>query len=236
MNLNTTISPRDGMFQAGGERHYFSVGESALHEIRLALQLANTGSPATILDFPSGHGRVLRRLRVEYPAALITACDIDLDAIRFCADEFGAVPVPGSEDLSRIPLDGDYDLIWCGSLLTHLNADLFKQVLSFMSDHLAASGVLVFTTHGRRPLELFRNKVLSYLGPDHDADFEEMIREYGVHGFSYRNYSHMSNYGISLSKPFWVLRQLELFPKLRLLMTHEAGWDNHQDVFACVKV
>ena len=102
MELNRRISPRDVMLLPGGEAHYFSVGESAIHEIGIALQMAGNRAPARALDLPCGYGRVLRRLRTEYPDAQITACDIDLDALQFCGEEFDAIPVQSSEDCSIV--------------------------------------------------------------------------------------------------------------------------------------
>src|SRR5260370_563997 len=107
--VNTNISPHDGMF-AGNHDHYFSVGRSALLNIHCALQLAEAPPPMRVLDLPCGHGRVLRALKAEFADAEISACDIDIDGIQFCRQEFGAVAIPSHEDCSRIPLDGEYDV------------------------------------------------------------------------------------------------------------------------------
>ena len=61
--VDETLSPGDGMWD-GNEAHYRKVGESAVRCIKLAL-LAAQKPPATVrsvLDLPSGHGRVLRYL------------------------------------------------------------------------------------------------------------------------------------------------------------------------------
>ena len=139
-----TISPHDSMFHPDDPHHYFSVGESAMKSIRLAVELSGV-RPDHILDLPSGHGRVLRWLVEEYPDAKITACDIDRDAVDFCAEHFGAVPLYSEVEPEAIPLDR-YNLIWVGSLLTHLDAPLWSRFLSVLSKR---TGVLVFTTAGR---------------------------------------------------------------------------------------
>ena len=231
---STEISPRDGMF-LGNYEHYFSVGRSALLNIRCALQLAAAHAPRRILDLPSGHGRVLRALRAEFAGAEIVACDIDLDAIQFCQEALGAVAVPGHENCWQIKLPGQFDLIWCGSLFTHLDAARIAEFLRFFAAHLSSDGVLLFTMHGRRAVQRYRAGTLKYLPSAQDAAFEEMIRQYEATGFGYHDYPDTHNYGISLSKPVWVTRQIESVPQLRLLMAHEMGWDEHQDVYACVR-
>jgi SAM-dependent methyltransferase len=223
------------MFVGSNIDHYLSVGRSALQSVRIALELAGAPGPKRILDLPSGYGRVLRMLRYQYPDAEIAACDIDVDAIQFCAQEFGAIPIPGKEECTQTPLRGGYDLIWCGSLLTHFNAEKIKCVLRLFADHLSTGGVLVATTHGRRPIELYRGGVLKYFGPDEDHLFEEVIRQYKDTGFGYNNYSHTSTYGVSLSTPAWIARELEALPELHLLIYQEAGWSDHQDIVACLK-
>jgi SAM-dependent methyltransferase len=230
--MKTKISPRDGMF-SGNYNHYFAVGQSALMNIRCALELSQGPPPKRILDLPCGHGRVLRALRAQYPIAEISACDIEVDGVRFCSEEFGAVPIMGHQDSSKISLVGEYDLIWCGSLFTHLNSNHVRGFLALFADHLANRGVLIFTTHGKRALRKFRAGVAKYL--NEDASFEEVIRQYEEQGFGYHHYKGSPNYGISLARPGWIVREIESLPSLNLLLVHEAGWDQHQDVFACTR-
>ena len=108
------------MFQDSRD-HYFMV-EAAQRHVEAILGIAGAPEPQRILDFPCGHGRVLRYLRAAYPLAEITACDLNRDGVEFCAERLGAVPVMSSEDPADIRLAGEFDLIWCGSLLTHLDS------------------------------------------------------------------------------------------------------------------
>jgi SAM-dependent methyltransferase len=78
-----------------------------------------------ILDFRCGYGRVLRALRARFPEAHITACDLNEDATKFCAETFGATPVQGYSDLSKTILPHKYDAIWVGSVFTHSIPDPF---------------------------------------------------------------------------------------------------------------
>src|SRR5215207_8940972 len=146
--LTSTISSNDGMFDARHPDAYFAVGESALRCVRLALQSAGKPSPARILDFPCGHGRVLRFLAAAFPDAQLTACDIDRDGVDFCTSTFQADGVYSHEVLEKVPLGDGFDLIWVGSLFTHLPQQRWGAFLTFLVERLASDGVLVFTTHG----------------------------------------------------------------------------------------
>lgn len=237
------ISPRDGMHmllpdhpvaeQEAATRHYFSVGRSALRCVRLALLAAGKSTVSSILDLPCGHGRVLRALQAGFPAARLTACDLNRDAVDYCASVFGATPIYSVERPEEIPIDDTFDLIWVGSLLTHLNAALWPAFLSRFVMMLAPGGVLVFTTHGRFVATRMRTMGITYgLMPD---AVREALDDVDRTGFGYRDYVGQSRYGISVSSPSWVCSQVTAIPGLRLLGLLEQGWDNHQDVVSCVQ-
>src|SRR2546430_3513029 len=118
--VESRISYQDGMYTGDGDR-YFRVGLSAIQCLNDALSIAHVESPGNILDLPCGYGRVMRFLVHRFPDATITACDLDPDAVRFCAETFGALPVRSSENFEELSFDTQFDLIWCGSLATHLN-------------------------------------------------------------------------------------------------------------------
>jgi len=228
---STVVSPRDHMWLSGAQ-WYFEVGTSALHCVQRAL--AVTGAqPASILDMPCGHGRVCRMLRAAFPAAQITVCDLDTDAVDFCAAEFGAQPVYSDVDVQRIQLDRRFDLIWCGSLFTHLEWARWQSFIDFFSQHLAADGMLVFTTHGRRPIQWMRENVFDYgLSP---AEQGSLIGQYSDSGFGFVSPANQA-FGISLSSVAKVSSLLQGQPSLKIVGVHEAGWADHQDVFSCMKL
>jgi SAM-dependent methyltransferase len=224
-----SISPDDGMF-VGNSDHYFSVGFSALRCIRIALTLANKQTCRTILDLPCGHGRVLRFLKAEFPDAQFTACDLQRSAVDFCAEAFGAAPAYANEDPAQTNIQGPFDLIWCGSLLTHLDQNRWCSFLSFFEGLLSPRGVLVFTTHGRLTVRHVQEGTYDY--GIYGQPPKDLLDDYHRSGFGFANYPNDMNYGISASSPSWVLSQLERLPKVRILTYIERGWDDHQDVVA----
>jgi cyclopropane fatty-acyl-phospholipid synthase-like methyltransferase len=218
------ISPNDAMCEGGLDR-YAELGISAVRAIKLALDIAGADSPKSILDFPSGHGRVLRYLKAEWPQAQLSASDLDPDAVDFCARVLGATPIQSHEDPAQVEL-AEYDLIWCGSLLTHLDAPRWPGFLSLFDEALTPSGMLVFTTHGRRVVENMSHGPL-YLPEELQ---QKVIADYESGGFGYREYPDQKNYGISLSASGWTLPLLGG----RVYLYSEALWGSH-DVIATGK-
>lgn len=230
-NISQVIDPADEMVD-GNVTHYFKVGQSALQNINQALAVANI-EPKRILDLPCGHGRVLRHLTAQFPEASITACDLDSQAVDFCAKTFGVRGVYSSKNVSSLDMGEKYDLIWCGSLLTHLDQAPFIQWLEFFSRHLAEDGIALFTTHGR-----FVQKKMSSGQMHYGLDTHSIItclKSCLQSGFGYANYPDSNDYGVSLSLPSWVLRQLQSLPELSLISFREQGWDGHQDVVVIQK-
>jgi hypothetical protein len=57
-------------------RHYYSIGSDAMRIIINALLANSRQPPQSILDFPSGSGRVTRHLHAFFPEARIVASDL----------------------------------------------------------------------------------------------------------------------------------------------------------------
>jgi SAM-dependent methyltransferase len=163
----------------------------------------------------------------------VTACDILKDGANFCAEVFGARPVYSCQEPAAIPLQDSFDLIWCGSLLTHLNAEKWGQFLSFFAGRLSPGGVLLFTTHGRYVRDRLDRGEYDY-GLTRET-VKDLVGVYDSDGFAYEDYPGQKEYGLSISSTPWVCTQLQVRPDLRLVTFTERGWDNHQDVIACVR-
>ena len=223
------IAPDDEMLH-GNVDHYFDVGASALSCVEAALKTARR-DPSTIrsiLDLPCGHGRVLRFLRKAFPVAQLTACDLNRSGVEFCARTFGAIPVVSQVEIDRIPLHGGFDLIWCGSLLTHLDEHQCAAFLRLFHRQLARGGLVVFTLHGRAceaELASGRNKC--------DLDdrlIATLLDDCRRRGFGYVDYTAQSGYGFSLARPSFVLERFIQHSSWQLVGYHENGWDKRQDV------
>jgi SAM-dependent methyltransferase len=241
-NVQAEISPDDGMYVEGHKGHYFSVGQSALQGIKLAMLAAGKDDVRDLLDMGCGYGRVLRTLKAAFPQARLTASDLLPDAVDFCAKAFGATPAYSKERPDQIRMIGTFDLIWCGTMLTNLNSDRWKGFFDLFHSLLRPGGILVFTTHGRLVADRLRKRSDTY-GLQEDVA-RTLLEDYDRLGFGYGDYprevlqlAHIeSDYGISVSSPPWVCSRLGEWPDLRLLTYTERGWDDHQDLIACVRV
>jgi SAM-dependent methyltransferase len=217
LHVDETIAPADAMFQfAPSLPGYLAVGRSALQQIELARKAVDAHEPSLILDLPCGHGRVLRFLRARWPEATIVACDLDQDGVDFCTRHFGARGVYSADDPRDIDLGGEaFDLIWVGSLFTHLPAQRWQPFLDKLTRVLAPDGLLLFTVSGRF--------VADRLAAGRKA--------YDREGFAYEASGDRSEWGRAVSSPEWVMRLLARYPQ-RVLSYAERRWNDHQDVVA----
>lgn len=227
--VSQVTSPNDGMFAKTPDR-YFPTGALALRCVRLAMFEARKGEATSILDFACGYGRALRYFRAAFPKAALTACDITADAVDFCAQEFDATPVYSKEDPAEIVLPGSFDVIWVGSLFTHIPEHRWTALLDLLASVLAKDGLLVFTTQGRNVRRQLLSRELNWALTDEAAD--EVVRGFDGTGFGYADWSGATGYGTTLNRPSWVCARIEERPGLRLIGFRERGW-GRQDVVAC---
>ena len=215
-------------------RHYFSVGEEAVQLIVRVLVANLRRPPAAILDFPSGSGRVTRHLRAMFPSARIGACDLYREHVDFCTEQFGAEPILSREHLDELQIEPEWDLVFCGSLLTHLPESLFWPTIRFIVRALSPTGIALVTLEGRRAEDI-QDHLWKLID---DRRFEKIRRGYHKRGFGFVDYAadmrrlfpSQSNYGVAMVRPSWVMAGLEQMPDIRILGYLERAWDDHQDV------
>lgn len=226
--------PENSVDDEWHDQHYLSVGEEAVL-LTVRFLLANLRTPPnTILDFPSGSGRVTRHLRAMFPDARIGACDLYPEHIDFCTEQFAAEPILSKENLDDLEIEPEWDLVFCGSLLTHLPESLFWPTIRFMVRALSPTGIAIVTLEGRRAEDI-QDHLWKLID---DRRFERIRRKYRKRGFGFGNYGtdmrrlfpSQSSYGVALVKPSWVMAGLEQMPEIRILGYLERAWDDHQDM------
>lgn len=210
--------------------HYQWAGQQAVEILTDALHAAGRTleEVTNCLDFGCGHGRVLRMLAQRLPAGRITACDLDPEAIDFCASEFGAVPLLCNLDLAIVPLQ-TYDLIWMGSVLTHVNRTTALSILTALTSHLSTPGVFAFTTLGDASVSR-----LTELGPRLPGRRAEIEVGLATEGMAYVPYPHYrtDSYGLAWHRAEWVERVLCGEHGLSLQFHRPNGWAASQDAWA----
>jgi len=210
-----------------GIAHYRRVGREAYTRIGEALEAVGHGwnDVATFLDFGCGHGRVLRWIRTEQPHIALTAADVNRQAVAFCHRAFGARALALPADPDRIRLDGRWDVIWLGSVLTHIDEARGLDLLGKLASVLEPGGVLVFTTHG----ELIPERVPEYGDSVGRAAGDIRIaldagRSFFVPGDAFEGATTFH----ARDRLRASLERVGLPP----VLFRARGWDNHQDVWA----
>lgn len=233
-NIIRTISPNDEMTWPGDPEGtlYFKPGASAMKIILDVLRIVDMRDVRKVCDFACGHGRVLRYLRAAFPDATIYAGDINKDGVDFCARTFGSIPFLSKDDFRSIELNESFDLIWVGSLFTHLSEKRIKQLFRFCIEHLTSKGVLIFSFQGRHTI--YRQYGRSYKFME-DERFLKAFGEYETKGFGYVNYPKEELYGIAIGKPSWFISMIEKYNDVRVVNFTERGWVDLQDVIACTR-
>lgn len=231
LEINRTIHPGDRMWQPG-ESWYFSVGRSALRLADLAARTSWLPRIGSILDLPCGHGRVARHLRAGFPDAELYFCDIESGGADFCAETFGGHAIHSQPELAEVALPA-VDLIWVGSLFTHVDIDRTRRWLRHLCDHLNQDGILVATFHGDWSVRMHESHY-----PMCDPETWQVILDgYHTTGYGYAPYANnrWGNYGVSLARPETIIGLVREIPGVRLAGYLERGWANNHDVVMIAK-
>ena len=218
----------------GANNHYLYVGVSALENINDALKAAEITNVTSILDMPSGHGRVTRALRVAFPTAELSVSDLDVDAVEFCTKQFDSKPLVSSADFSRLNYEKLFDLIWVGSLITHFPATVTSDFIDFVLRHIAPKGVAVISSHGAKVIERIGQGVT--YGLESEAR-QNVVSEYSRSGYGYADYattiSSNERYGISIVTRDWLISAITRAGG-KILLYQEGAWGRHHDVVSFV--
>jgi hypothetical protein len=148
--------------------------------------------------------------------------------------------------MSKMNDIGAYDLIWVGSVFTHITAEGFRRMFSYLISHLCKDGLLVFTTHGRAALWVIEKHRLNRSHMSNEAFFA-MKEQFKTNGYGFTPYApglvkHLVEkqgaqvsagaYGFSCCRPDWVCRLIGEYPEVTLVSYQEGGWGKNHDVIA----
>ena len=217
----------------GNDEHYFTCGESALRVVSAALDLAEMEMPRRILDFGAGAGRVTRWFKARFPKSEIHACDIREQDIGFLRATLGVDAWVVPPEPTKLVLTSQYDLIWVGSVITHLPVASTQQLIEKLLLACNPNALIVLSFHGRYAINRHENTQFKYL---HGTGWRKIKLGYLLTGYGYANYQGQSGYGISVITPQRMMRVVRALPiKSRLILLSERAWDGHHDVIAIQK-
>lgn len=226
------VYEKDAMAHGAPLEAYLRGGKNALEIVQASLTLAKAPKPSVIVDYPCGAGRVTRWFRAAYPEATIIASDLSEHEMDWCVNEFGCVAMKASPYFDQITMPTRADLVWCGSLVTHLSAQQSISLINSILSWLKVNGVAVITTHGRRREQLLPT---SKSGVSVAAE-RQIVEDYRKAGHGYAEYKPGMGYGFSLTKLSWLAKWVEENKYAKLVLLSEGLWSDRQDVMAIKRI
>jgi hypothetical protein len=211
---------------------YQEKGISAAELILESLIASPVEEIKRVLDFGSGYGRVARHLRCLFPKAELSFCDPE--GAEFCSNRFNGTTIPPSASFCQLSLPQHYDLIWVGSVFTHLNwedmSGLFSKLLSSTSN----DGVLIASFSGAAALLKAACSDRYRLPNEQWLDICNQYHELGV-GWVKTTSGYHPGWGRSLIKIGRILELGKTQDRAKLIMLSEGRWGGLQDIGAWIR-
>ena len=229
--IDRTIHPADDMFKKsvrGWTDYSDVVGFSATRVMLSVLGNVRAETIGSVLDFGCGHGRVARHLRAMLPEADLYFSDIDETGSKFCASQFQGEVVEAKEDFSELQLP-TVDLIWVGSVFTHLDHARMIMLWDKLFASLNRGGALIATFRGRTMYGEMQKKA-------DVASWTMLFDQYLSWGIGYQEYPHIPEWGLSLTTIAACTDLARRHPEAWLVGYTEAGWSNVHDVASWTKL
>jgi hypothetical protein len=168
-------------------------------------------------------------MQLLLPQSRIVASDIEQSAINFCHEQFGVRTVLSTESFSTLAIDAQFDLIWCGSLITHLSEARAVRLLELFYSLLAPGGLCLFSTHGPTQANWIEEGSETY-GLS-EAGQRELLKQFSDRGYGYANYPKLKNQGISVVSHNKMVSLATTVGAWTEAIFLERGWANNHDVY-----
>lgn len=237
--INTTIHENDKMLSARAEeniKRYFGIGREAVDLTAEIMTVSRKSCFDSILEFPSGHGRITRHLTAFFPDAEIAVSDLFPEMLTFCKKQFGVMPLLSQEDFVSLDFGRKFDLIWCGSLLTHLPEQAVLDCFDCIIRHLAEPGGIGIITFVGEITKL-PNSIEFY---GEEKQWLEQKDSYLETGFAYFPYTENSKdwggVGNTITRPDFVMKLCANHQNIKVIHFSERKWGQHQDVLVIEKI
>jgi SAM-dependent methyltransferase len=202
-------------------------GEQAVCDIEAALRSVDE-SPSQVcefLDFGCGCGRLILALENRWPDLRITGCDVDQQAIGWCRQHLNHSRFVVNHGLPPSPFEDDsFDLIWCGSVFTHLDENRQDRWLAEIFRILKPDGILLASVHGPHCWESRLPSWTIARLKRKGMVFARTGAEAGIHPAWYQLAWHTEDY----VRKHWA-------PVLEIRGYRPRGFNNHQDLVVAQK-
>ena len=158
----------------------------------------------SVMDFASGWGRLTRVLEQKLQPKQIWVSDIYHDAVAWQGDVFGVNTLPSTTSPETLKHDQRHDIVFVGSMFSHLPSGLFEGWLQRLYAMLRPGGVLAFSVHDANilpPEQPADAKGITYLKFSESASLDA-----DIYGMSYVTEAFVGNAISQLSSitsPSW---------------------------------
>lgn len=196
-NTSLEIHKNDIMFLFS-LHHHFGNWEEALDEYfttgyEMAKSLADKANEhsqniKTVLDFGSGYGRVSRFFPTSFNGAKVWVSEVKQQSLDFQRDHFSFNTIDHTEDPSSFTDVNSFDLIFAGSVFTHLPENRFKEWLKILISSLSDHGILIFSWHNLLDLQTQSHGRFTFIEHSEDQVMSEIgdrIKDANQYGSAY---------------------------------------------------
>jgi len=204
--LNYAISKNDLMFRYSCYHHntisegfygYLLTGLNGKNIVQKVIDahFENSQKVNKILDFASGYGRVTRFLCAEYSAEKIWASEIKPKALDFIHRQFLCSTIQSGFVPEDFNAGHQFEVIYVGSLFSHLPEDLFKRWLKTLYSLLSETGILILSTHDISLINKNDKNAFVFIEDSEDQMFKEVddhIKDAAKYGAAYLGKNRMN--------------------------------------------
>lgn len=177
-----------------------------------------------ILEFASGFGRVSRHLGSLFPNASIDVADVHLEAVQFVKERLGVTSLLSARVPEEFKPQQPYDIIFCLSFFTHMPHETFGRWIASLYRALDRGGYLMFTTAGRKSLEISGYDVTKMDGKI--ASFIAKSEQHDLPG---------TDYGSMFVTPQYAIQQIWEHTRAPIALYRRHFWWDCQDLWAITK-
>lgn len=201
---------------------YVEGGLAAVQLIEAASQDLASAAP---LDLGCGYGRVVRWLARRIDPDRITVTDLDSSAVAFCRAEFGVRGFVCSADPASLLVTGNHDVVWMGSVISHLSRPAAVALLDAVSHIITGGAAVIVTQHSPSQVPAFV-EMMPWVERHSAAIYEQLASE----GWAYVDYPHHgSGYGLAFATDE-AMRVLAAAAGMQVQEIRQGGW-LEQDVW-----
>jgi SAM-dependent methyltransferase len=127
--------------------YYFYSAEFLLSNLlKLLQELGVDPGQESILDFACGYGRFTRYFTSKFK--LVVASDLDQEMLSFNSSQFGCATFLSALDCEMVKVHRNkYGIVFCFSLFTHLNQDIWGVWFRVLFDLVEKGGLFIISAH-----------------------------------------------------------------------------------------